>query len=543
MSERGPFDELRDLIDEPVAPRQAFADQLRSRLMSELMASESLQQEHRTPMDAMIVPRPPAVYPIDSRRRLRPAIVLEIAAMALLVLGLAVALSNGWFRNRPEPPVTVPAAALQNDDTPTPLATSTTPTEVPVSTVAATVAPQRDIPEAAWILPGTVGDHVELGGLLAGDDLVFRLIASSSFVGVQAVDAKTGAIAWQQPHQWTGFLFAHDDDTLYFDGGNNRLVAMDANTGAEQWRAQVTGNPIAITEEDDRVFVLMDSDFVTALDRATGEQLWVAQGRQPQNPGGGSASIPAIGKIDAEDGVVAAVTTYGVLSGFDAATGQELWAHEGYDAATVYIDAEDDRFIVSFAMESAPGASSGAVSTANATPVAIEDVDIVNVAVVVGDCAGQIDGTAVTTGDSRIVTSGSFGAVTFIIQEIDPQTGAIRSERDSGGECILDAQAGQGMSGATAQNVIVIGSISGDPLALSHLVEDDGDMIVLGAIAGLDEAPIAVVVDDDAAFLQLADGTLIRVAAHHSSSDDGDHEDRDDDDHDDDESHDSDRDR
>ena len=35
-----PFAELRDLIDEPVAPRGVFADELRSRLMRELSASQ-----------------------------------------------------------------------------------------------------------------------------------------------------------------------------------------------------------------------------------------------------------------------------------------------------------------------------------------------------------------------------------------------------------------------------------------------------------------------------------------------------------------------
>ncbi len=210
------------------------------------------------------------------------------------------------------------------------------------------MVPPGNIPNTIWALPLPEGESLDFGGMLVDDDTVYRLLATSSFVGVQAVDADTGTVRWQQAHRWAGNLFEIEDDVLYFDGGDNTLVAVNAETGAEMWRATLNGNPIALEEDDDdRIFVLLDTDFVTALNGATGEELWVAQGQVPQNPSGGSASNPATGKIAVEDNVVAAISTYGVLTGFDGATGEERWSRDGYDAALVTILAEDDVFVVS----------------------------------------------------------------------------------------------------------------------------------------------------------------------------------------------------
>ena len=101
-----------------------------------------------------------------------------------------------------------------------------------------------------------------------------------------------------------------------------------------------------MTVEDDRVFVLLDNDMVTALNENTGDQLWVAQGSVPQEISGGSASDSAALLIAVEGNTVASIASYGVLSGFDVATGEEVWSHDGFEAATSSILTEADRFVV-----------------------------------------------------------------------------------------------------------------------------------------------------------------------------------------------------
>jgi len=90
MIERDPMLALRGLIDEPIAPRAAFAEELRARLLTELGShrppaiSEERTMEITTPGLQLVVPSAkPRQLP--SWRR-----IAEIAAIALLLFGLFV---------------------------------------------------------------------------------------------------------------------------------------------------------------------------------------------------------------------------------------------------------------------------------------------------------------------------------------------------------------------------------------------------------------------------------------------------------------------
>lgn len=485
MSERDPFDQslwdLRDLIDQPVEPRAAFADKLRSRLMSEMSASEFSREEYHVPMDALLIPRPPTSISTERSRRIRPALVLQLAAAALLVvLGVAAALNQGWFRNEPDPSTMAPAAILQTDQTPTaelalePTSTAL-PTVVAAGAVQPTVAPPANVAGATWVLPGATGQTVAFGGIAADDDVVYRLLTTPDFSGVQAVDAKTGAVIWQQAHQWTGSLFAEQDGLLFFDGGGQNLVAVNAKTGAETWRAQVDGNPIALEENDDRIFVLLDSDAMVALDWKSGDRLWMSP---ITGKGGavGAARVPAIGKIDEEEGVVSAISEHGVISGFDAETGVALWSHEGYDAATVALDTKNDQFV----LISGQG---------------IADPTQVIGSIEISDACWDRLNTA-----TESAASPTSGVIWFHI--IDPKTGDIVSA----------VQTTSADTWAACQRTIELGAMPADSATPVQSVQDeDGIIVRIGTIPGIDRPVVAVTLEDGAAFLQLEDGSLARV--------------------------------
>lgn len=572
MSERDPFEHLRDLIDEPVAPRAEFASDLRSRLMREMSASDYSREEQQLPMDATYAPRPPLTFPIETPRRIRPMVLLEVAAAAIIILGLAAALSRGWFQNDPDPATAVPAAALQDDGTATPQ-TEPEPTSTPLPTVVPertteqatttdsngmepTVVPPGDIPDTVWAIPGTAGENLDLGGMLIDDDTVYRLMATPDFVGVQAIDAENGAVMWQQAHRWAGDLFVIEDDVLYFNGGGNTLTAVDAETGAELWRASVTGEPIAMTEEDGRVFVLLSNDMVAALDAKTGDELWTAQGTVPQEITGGSASVPAHLRIAVEGNTVAAIASYGVLSGFDVATGEERWSHDGYEAATTSIFTEDDRFIVADAagiwVDGEEVGLSGALSGSPEAGVQIGTASVGTVTDCAGVFAASGGSAAVQTGDTPDA-AGTVVADVFRMQALDPATGEILWERESA-PGVVSAWSPQ-LAQAPVSAVCAVEVASGEVIAIAGESDADDDALEIGVISGGSfvagefegdaqavtvaignvpqteaNAVIFAVGDDDFAILQLADGTLVKVAAgqmddsddHHDSDDDND---------------------
>jgi outer membrane protein assembly factor BamB len=576
MSERDPFDNLRDLIDEPVAPRAAFADDLRSRLMREMSASDASREEQAASMESVIAPRPPVAFPTESVRRIRPMVILELAAVAVIILGLVAALNRGWFQNDPDPSTAVPAAILQNDSESTP-ETAPEPTSTPLPTVVPerteqvanaepngtmepTVVPPGNFPNTVWAIPAPDGESIDFGGMLIDDDTVYRLLATPSFVGIQAVDTDSGSIKWQQTHRWAGHLFAIEDDVLYFDGGGNTLTAVNAETGAELWRAPIAGDPRAITDEDDRVFVLLGNDMVTALDAKTGDELWVAQGAAPQNASGGSASDSVSHLIAVEGNTVAAIATNGVLSGFDVATGEERWSHEGYEAATSSINTEDDRFIVIDAVGIwVDGEEIDPAVMQPGTPEAGVQAAAGGVSSV-SDCAGVfVESGSVTSGQSGAasVESGAVTSDTFRVQAIDPATGEILWERESmpntvsassgavvaaapATVCAIEAESGQVVSISAGDDdgveTFEIGSISGGTFVAGEFDDDLGVIsIAIGsADQSADNPVIFAVGEDDSAYLQLMDGTLVKVSV--DQMDDDDHlEDHDDsDDHDDD---------
>lgn len=546
MSERDPFEHLRDLIDEPVAPRAEFADALRSRLMREMSASDYSREEQQLPMDATFAPRPPLAFPIEPPRRIRPMVILEMAAAAVIIIGLAAALGRGWFQNDPDPATAVPAAFVQGNGTATP-ETQPEPTSTPLPTVVPertgqattpdssamepTAVPPGNIPNTIWAIPGIEGENVELGGLLTEDDTVYRLLATPSFVGVQAIDAETGEMLWQQAHRWAGNLFAIEDDVLYFDGGGNTLTAVDAKTGAELWRANIAGDPLALTEDEHRLFVLLSTDMVTARDAKTGEELWIAQMTAPQQSTGGSASLPAIDKIAVEDSIVAAVSTTGVLSGFDAKTGEERWAHEGYDAATVAIWDEDDRFIVTSGA-GIPVAGDDISSTT--TTVAGVDDSVVRVVVNAGDCS-QFDATPEDGTETH----------TFRAQAIDPETGDVLWDRQTiiGNTaatvttsenlmvCGIDIVTGDVTADTSPNRILTVGTATSGTSGIHHLHVEDGTVVMVGDVGGPNQQAIAVTTDDHTIYLQLADGSLVKIAdGHDTDHDDSSHDSHDTDD-------------
>jgi hypothetical protein len=226
MSERDPFEQLGDLIDQPVAPDARFATDLKSQLMRGLTASgEHSRDEEQQPVDIPYRPTLITMPEQQPKRRFKPLILLEIAAVAALLIGIAAAIGSGMFSSDPDDPATIPAAALQDDSAATP--TSLPPTLVPPSSAEET----RDAPASGtmeptvvppagllWQLPLLEGDALDYGGMAVHNGVIYRLVAASTFVGVEAVDSATGGVLWKRNADWDGFggISADDNGVYYF---------------------------------------------------------------------------------------------------------------------------------------------------------------------------------------------------------------------------------------------------------------------------------------------------------------------------------------
>ncbi len=171
-----------------------------------------------------------------------------------------------------------------------------------------------------------------------------------------------------------------------------------------------------------------------------------------------------------------------MISGFDAETGAALWSHEGYDAATVALDTKNDQFVL---------ISGQGIADPTQTIGSIEISDA---------CWDRLNAAA---GSAASPTS---GVIWF--HTIDPRTGDIVSE----------VQATAADTWAACQRTIDIGAMPADSSTPVQRVQDeDGIIVRIGAVPGIDRPVVAVTLEDGAAFLQLEDGSLARVETNRRS--------------------------
>ena len=320
MSEHELFDSLRRLDGEPVTPRAAFADELRRRLMTELAAPE-IGGEEQPRMDLSHErPHAPLPFPTGTRRRRSKVIpLLEIAAVAALLIGFAAfAYTSRFGSGGSDQPTTVPAA-MQDEATPaeTALQSEATPE-------AAMEALPASRPGILWELPLPEGESVDFGGMALHDGMIYRLLATPSFVGVEAVDAETGGVQWKTSHDWSGFGIAADDAGVYLISGQ-AVVAVDPANGDSLWSVETDTIPMTLTVADDVVYVWDGVATMTALDTATGASLW--SGTASVGTSDSAAThAPVVGSS-----TVVAVAGSGSVIGFDLNTGTEAWSIGGFN--------------------------------------------------------------------------------------------------------------------------------------------------------------------------------------------------------------------
>jgi eukaryotic-like serine/threonine-protein kinase len=164
-----------------------------------------------------------------------------------------------------------------------------------------------ETPEAADSTPAIVD-----GVLYVGID----------FVGVVAMDAKSGREIWRSPFEGENSTPAVVDGSIFIGGNEGYVYGLNAVTGSLLWQFPVDDWVLASAAvANDTVFISSVDGILFALDAVTGKERWHVR----EVGGGSSATI--VGNELLVGCVLGRSTpnSYGALIDFDVKTGREKW--------------------------------------------------------------------------------------------------------------------------------------------------------------------------------------------------------------------------
>ncbi|CAN5613409.1 hypothetical protein BH23CHL5_BH23CHL5_13240 [soil metagenome] len=361
MSNHDPLEGLGRLIDGPVAPEARFAADLKAQLLSGLDPSDRSWKEVEEQMERVIHMSPAVSMPRPGDLRVQQRLtLLRLAAVLCLALGLAYGVSTGWFSGDPGTPSTIPAVSLQ-DETGTP--------DVEMEATAYAGA------GFLWQVTLPDGESVDFGGMAVHDGTVYRLLATSSFVGVEAVDSQTGTVRWKQNADLSNWSVTADEKGVYYfvssssEARAGYVTALDAESGTVRWRAELSSPPRWFNAVDGVLYVSDEVDRTLAIETAAGATIWRSDADQRVATASQRIVLYETPLVLSES--VVTITTDGTVVSLDRSTGMPNWRVEGFDPAGTMVSQADDGVIVSSAswwrgMEGTPLASPETDEVSNA---------------------------------------------------------------------------------------------------------------------------------------------------------------------------------
>jgi outer membrane protein assembly factor BamB len=346
----------------------------RARLRQRLFVSAHAHDRYFEPDEIVTLVPTRAQRDRSAAGRPVPRSWLAIAAALLLLVGGAAAVAFGSFGpNSDREPSAIPAVSF---------ATPTTP-ETATSNV-------------VWTVPGPEGAGTESGAHLIAGGRIFRsFLGGTTEQRIQAVDAETGAILWDEHLDIGGRVLAAYSDLVLVAGqlglyiaSEPQLIALEAATGNEVWRAPLSEPPVAMTVVGDRALVLSQDNNLDAIDLTTGESRYVADiGGESTPLDQVSSPMPPLASNDrlaVIDDTLVAVLADGSLAGIDIETGaSKLWLLRqepgrvtvyAVDGLLVAVDS-GDLDAIGASMTESENASTGFMVPAMASPVSASCLD------------------------------------------------------------------------------------------------------------------------------------------------------------------------
>lgn len=105
-----------------------------------------------------------------------------------------------------------------------------------------------------WVAPPPAGDDLELGGMAIANGVVYRLVSTSLFKGVQAYRATDGMQLWEVAADWLPAIAA-DENGVYLGvaAGDlpHQVIRLDPIGGRQNWMVPLTGDALHIVTQND----------------------------------------------------------------------------------------------------------------------------------------------------------------------------------------------------------------------------------------------------------------------------------------------------
>lgn len=190
--------------------------------------------------------------------------------------------------------------------------------------------------------------RAKLGDGIGSPVIASGLVFNTAMIGEQTLgvfchSAETGKQLWKKefptgklpritpPNSHASSTPAADASRVYVYFSSLGLFALDAKTGAKAWEHKLPvpaylmdwGAGASPIVHEGRVYFCQDDDlasYVAAFDAESGRQLW----RSPRNDMLAGYSLPMICAVDGQTDLVVAGS--GILKGYDPTTGKERWA-------------------------------------------------------------------------------------------------------------------------------------------------------------------------------------------------------------------------
>jgi len=191
--------------------------------------------------------------------------------------------------------------------------------------------------------------------MAAANDMVYRLIATQKFVGVEAFDSVQGVILFRQSTNWSAGGIAADESGVYFlsgpdASGQSKLIALDPTEGSTKWTAELEDTALAFSLVDGTVYLWDNADTMQAFDAATGTLKWHSDSLKPAeaDPNAVQAFMFDAAPVVVANEVVM-ISTSGSLVALDAESGELRWTHDGFAPAfTRFMTVNDRLFTLSW---------------------------------------------------------------------------------------------------------------------------------------------------------------------------------------------------
>ncbi|MCC6705747.1 MAG: PQQ-binding-like beta-propeller repeat protein [Thermomicrobiales bacterium] len=260
MSDHYPLAGLKEALDGPVTPRLAFANDLRERLLDQLTAQDqddSTTEEEAAPM-AIAVKR--------TRFQVLLPTLFRLAAMFLIVAAFAGAHRVGWWGVGPD---------LQRGSIHAPVG-PVTPFEFASPNPEWQTEPLwRSLPDGEPLISGTTRQFIA-DAIATDGQRVFRLVATSEFTGVIAIDAESGEVLWERPVALSeNALIEANANTVFIlsdRAAGSALTAIDAPTGEPVWSTETSSEIVALLGWEETLFLWDGRSVLIALAAASGDQ-------------------------------------------------------------------------------------------------------------------------------------------------------------------------------------------------------------------------------------------------------------------------------